>query len=74
MKKSIEMPIVNVIRYEAKDVITTSGESTTVPTTPIIPGGQPGGPTGPSITAGNGGGIDFAESKSFSVDPGRLVW
>lgn len=25
MKKSIEMPIVNVVRFEAKDVITTSG-------------------------------------------------
>ncbi len=24
MKKSIEMPIVNVVRFEAKDVITTS--------------------------------------------------
>lgn len=26
MKKSIEMPIVNVVRFEAKDVITTSGD------------------------------------------------
>lgn len=63
MKKSIEMPIVNVIRYEAKDVITTSGI--------MKQGGldENGQPT-------NFGAVPkYAEGKGIaSVDPGRLVW
>lgn len=67
MKKSIEMPIVNVIRYEAKDVITTSGE--------VVDGviKQGGIENGEPVHFGSV--PSFAEGKNVSsVDPGRLVW
>lgn len=66
MKKSIEMPIVNVIRYEAKDVITTSGE---VVDGTITAGGMENGEFIRFATP------QFAEGKNVAtVDPGRLVW
>lgn len=63
MKKSIEMPIVNVIRYEAKDVITTSGT--------MNQGGIDPNTNQPEHFATP----KFAEGKALgTVDPGRLVW
>lgn len=63
MKKSIEMPIVNVIRYEAKDVIATSGTMTQGGVDPTT--GQPGKFATPT----------FAEGKAVGkVDPTRFVW
>lgn len=50
MKKSIEMPIVNVVRFEAKDVITTSCE---------LKKGDASTVTGSKAT------VRIAESKSF---------
>lgn len=58
MKKSIEMPIVNVVRFEAKDVITTS--CTIQKGNPIASDGQPISGSRVAESKSFGGGISFS--------------